>query len=177
MALFFISDTHFWHKNVMKYTNRPFDSVEHMNSELIKRWQSVVKPEDTIIVVGDVFFCGNGKARIIMEQLPGKKILVRGNHDNSARKMEKLGFDFVCESMVMKLGGEYINICHYPYRPSFWERFTKKMGSTVSEPATQAPEKGAVAHPWACALGMEDQRKAKNDLCRSGKLELFTCSR
>jgi len=51
--VFFTSDTHFNHVNIIKYCSRPFSSVEEMNREMIARWNSVVGPEDTVFHLGD----------------------------------------------------------------------------------------------------------------------------
>lgn len=120
--IFFISDTHFGHAAVIKYSNRPFESVEEMDEELIKRWNRKVKPDDIVIVVGDFFmYHSKEKLREILRRLNGRKILVRGNHDMSAPEMLNIGFDHVCESMTMKIANEIVNISHYPYAKSWWK--------------------------------------------------------
>jgi calcineurin-like phosphoesterase family protein len=55
-VIFFTSDTHFWHKNVIAYCSRPYQSLEEMNQDLITRWNARVKPEDTVYHLGDVCF-------------------------------------------------------------------------------------------------------------------------
>lgn len=122
---YFISDTHFGHSNIIKYQNRPFSSVEHMNESVIYNYNKVVTDYDTVIFVGDVFFLPFDKAKVIMDKLKGKKILVRGNHDFEPNTMLKLGFDFVCDSMVMKIGKTRVNINHYPYRKKAWNHYIR----------------------------------------------------
>lgn len=78
---FFISDTHFGHKNILEYEKdaRPFKTVEEMNECIIERWNSVVKPKDIVYHLGDFAF---GKHNIrIAERLNGDKKLILGNHD------------------------------------------------------------------------------------------------
>lgn len=78
-----ISDTHFQHDNILKYTDRPYDTVEEMNEKLIENWNSVVKPQDKIYHLGDVTF-GNKNKYItdIHKRLNGRKRLIVGNHDD-----------------------------------------------------------------------------------------------
>lgn len=52
------SDLHFWHKNICKYCNRPFETIEQMNKEIINRYNSVVSEDDTVFILGDLGFCG-----------------------------------------------------------------------------------------------------------------------
>lgn len=78
----FISDTHFSHKNILEYepTARPFASIEEMNEAMIERWNSVVKPNDKVYHLGD--FCMGGKHNVaIAGRLNGNKRLIMGNHD------------------------------------------------------------------------------------------------
>lgn len=85
MNTFFTSDTHFFHKNILKYTDRPFKDVEEMNEALIDQWNRVVGPDDVIYHLGDVIFGGKDKIPLILPRLKGIKILVAGNHDNKNR--------------------------------------------------------------------------------------------
>jgi len=80
----FIADLHFDDAEVMRYDKRPFETVEEMNSAIIKAWNSTVMPEDTVYVLGDVADNRNGnRIKEIIRQLKGRKILVIGNHDKS----------------------------------------------------------------------------------------------
>lgn len=90
------SDPHFYHRNIIKYCNRPFDSIEEMNEQLINNWNSLVKKQDRIFCLGD--FCLGGKDKIIEigQRLNGRKILLFGNHDSAALKTYyEAGFETV----------------------------------------------------------------------------------
>lgn len=95
MNIYLISDTHFNHQNIATYCQRPTDFTEL----IIKRWNETVKPEDTVIHLGDVQI--GKKSLWIMPALPGRKILVRGNHDRqqSCSWWMEHGFDFACDGM------------------------------------------------------------------------------
>jgi calcineurin-like phosphoesterase family protein len=78
----FISDTHFGHKNIIEYEPeaRPFKDVKEMNEYIIHRWNDVVRDVDLVYHLGDFCF---GKDNVdIAGRLKGRKILVMGNHDN-----------------------------------------------------------------------------------------------
>lgn len=82
---FLISDTHFGHANVCKFTRddgsklRPWDDVDQMDEDLIQNWNSVVSPKDKVYHLGDVAIPRRGLK--CLERLNGRKILIRGNHD------------------------------------------------------------------------------------------------
>lgn len=78
--IYFTSDTHYWHQNVIRYCSRPHKTVEEMNEDLILRWNSIVKPEDTVYVLGD-FSLAFRAVELYTKRLMGTKILVPGNHD------------------------------------------------------------------------------------------------
>jgi calcineurin-like phosphoesterase family protein len=82
MALFVTSDTHFGHANILKYCNRPFKDVDHMNEEIVKRFNEVLTPDDTLLHLGDVVMGDREKNLAYMDRIKvGRKILQLGNHD------------------------------------------------------------------------------------------------
>jgi calcineurin-like phosphoesterase family protein len=78
---FYISDTHFSHENIIRYSKRPFTSIDEMNEFMIAEWNSTVKDHDIVYHLGD-FACGSPEgAAEIFSRLRGRKILILGNHD------------------------------------------------------------------------------------------------
>lgn len=84
-SVFLVSDTHFGHTNICKFHNydgtktRPWDSVEEMDEDMVKRWNATVGPKDKVYHLGDVVI--NRKALSILDRLNGDKVLIKGNHD------------------------------------------------------------------------------------------------
>jgi calcineurin-like phosphoesterase family protein len=79
--MFFISDHHFGHKNIIKYADRPFDNVEEMNEHMIQCHNSVVGPDDYCIFGGDISFTPASKSNWYLSRMNGHKIFILGNHD------------------------------------------------------------------------------------------------
>jgi len=81
MKIWIISDTHFCHKNIIRYSGRPFKTIDEMNDEMIKRWNNKVGKDDFVIHLGD-FALGNKEDVInIKNKLNGNIILLKGSHD------------------------------------------------------------------------------------------------
>lgn len=101
--IWFISDTHFNHQKVIEYTDRPFSNAEEMNEYIIAQWQKKVKKHDIVWHLGDVaLHTTPEELAAIMERLPGKKFLVKGNHDNwSHRTYMDVGFEKVFDYPVV----------------------------------------------------------------------------
>ena len=114
--VFFTSDTHFGHENIIRYCNRPFRNAEEMNAELIRRWRETV-PEDGIVFhLGDF---AHGNARLwndILSALTGRKYLILGNHDMKALRQGYMGrFELVTQQMTIRVGGQAIVMNHNPF--------------------------------------------------------------
>ncbi|MBA7660055.1 hypothetical protein ES703_68054 [subsurface metagenome] len=76
--VFFISDLHFNHKNIIRYCRRPFASVEEMNRTLIANWNSVVGKDDFVFFLGDLTF---GRPSPWLRMLNGTIVIIKGSHD------------------------------------------------------------------------------------------------
>lgn len=111
---FYIADWHYGHKNILFYDNRPFKDVEEMNEALISRWNATVSKEDTVYVLGDMFWCDERKAAEILQALNGTKILVCGNHDTYKKEVFRRQFAVIQDYMEIQDSGKNIVLCHYP---------------------------------------------------------------
>jgi calcineurin-like phosphoesterase family protein len=111
--IFLTADMHFGHTNIIKYENRPFMGADDMDDAIIKKWNKVVSKSDTVIVAGDVSFYKKEKTAEIVQNLNGKKILIKGNHDqrNNAWWAEA-GFDEVSSYPIIYK--EWFVIQHEP---------------------------------------------------------------
>ncbi len=82
--IYFTSDFHFGHSNIIEYENRLFKNADVMDRDLIKEYNSIITNEDTVYILGDLSLKrSNHKEylRNIVESMRGNKILILGNHD------------------------------------------------------------------------------------------------
>jgi len=86
--IWFTSDTHFGHTNILEFSSRPFKTVDEMDAELITRWNAIVGKKDIIYHLGDFALCDVKRATNAMRRLNGRIRLVRGNHDQKIIKGE-----------------------------------------------------------------------------------------
>ena len=84
--IYFTADQHFYHENIIKSVGRSFANAEEMNHVLIQKWNERVAPEDEVYILGDISLKRYLAVSMILEQLNGKKYLVKGNHDYFAGK-------------------------------------------------------------------------------------------
>lgn len=102
MGNLFTADQHFGHESIIKYCNRPFQNAAQMGVELVRRYKTVVDSSDTVFFLGDLMI---GKQRrgvvsSIIRSLPGRKILILGNHDElSPWEYLSMGFESVHTSL------------------------------------------------------------------------------
>jgi calcineurin-like phosphoesterase family protein len=105
------TDTHFEHKMIKEYENRPDD----YNELIVKNWNNNVKPSDYIIHLGDVAFGNVEVWNKYIPRLNGNKILVKGNHDARTDTWYlDHGFIFVCEGFALNRFGKRIYFSHRP---------------------------------------------------------------
>lgn len=122
----YISDLHLGHANVIRFDGRPYQTVEEMDADLIRRWNETVNPDDTVYILGD--FCWGKEDDWIrhLQRMKGNKVLIRGNHDirNMSAKLRNM-FQDVKDYKEIKDGDRNVIICHYPmpfYKRSYFER-------------------------------------------------------
>ena len=115
--IFFTSDTHFGHNNILKYTQRPYANINEHDEGLIANWNSVVSPDSIVFHLGDVAFASPERAAEILSQLNGHKILILGNHDQmfyGGCEASKY-FEHIIPQLSISIGSQRIIMNHYPF--------------------------------------------------------------
>lgn len=115
--IWFTSDLHFNHANIIRFCNRPWKTTEEMDEALISNWNSVVKPNDLIFDLGDFAFADRDKWIKLLEQLNGKHYLILGNHDITRWPGNKVLplFERVEHQLTLKIDGRKVYLNHYPF--------------------------------------------------------------
>jgi calcineurin-like phosphoesterase family protein len=126
MTIWYISDTHFGHTAVIGMCNRPFSTIEEMDSTIIANWNARVRPGDQIMIVGDLIYRAENPPEHYLRQLSGYKHLILGNHDSKWIKKVKLEDYFKSVSQIKEFpdSGKNIVLCHYPMAE--WPRFYRE---------------------------------------------------
>lgn len=121
----YISDLHFGHRNVIGFDHRPFADVGEMDRVLIHLWNSRVRKDDDVYIVGDFAYRNERPEEWYLRQLTGRKHLIIGNHDDKLLKNEKaMGyFETVDKMMKISDNGNNICLCHFPMAE--WDGFYK----------------------------------------------------
>lgn len=115
--IFFTSDLHFGHQNIIKFCNRPWETTEEMDEALIKNWNSVVKEDDMVFDLGDFAFAPNWRWKELLNRLNGHHYLILGNHDITRWPGDKVMelFDGVYSQLHLKIDGNQVYLNHYPF--------------------------------------------------------------
>lgn len=114
--IFFTADLHLGHANIIKHCNRPFSSVEEMDEYLICMWNSRVRSDDIVYILGDLIFRSTKSPKSYLDRLNGKKHLILGNHDTKWIKKVDLTKYFTTVEYFLEIsdGQHQITLCHYP---------------------------------------------------------------
>lgn len=118
VKIWFTSDTHFGHKNILTFCERPFNSVEEMDNAIIERWNSKVGKDDIVFHLGDFAFASNKRWQELIYKLNGKIYLILGNHDvvrfPGTYTMQL--FDRVENQIMLKIDNKYkVYLNHFPF--------------------------------------------------------------
>lgn len=151
----YISDLHFDHANVIKFDNRPFETIEEMNAELIRRWNETVAKDDITYIIGDFCWYTADRWEELLKQLNGNKVIIRGNHDlkQPPAKIKRLVQDYTDYKEITD-NYRHVILCHYPI-PFY---------------------KGSYA-PWTFMLCGHVHNTRENDFLQSLRKELIsTCT-
>lgn len=160
MTVWFTSDTHYGHANIIKYCNRPWSTVSEMDEGMIRNYNSVVQPGDTVYHLGDVGFHRDFNDMVkIIQRLNGNKILIMGNHDKKMHPSVKRCFAS-CHPYLeidvddVDVGRQKIILFHYAARVwnkshrGSWQLYGHSHGSLPDDPNALAFDVGVDCHGY-----------------------------
>lgn len=104
-TIYFTSDLHFNHRNMIDFCNRPYSDIKEMNEGIINSWNDTVTDNDIVFILGDVNWFDDGHiTKKLLSQLNGKHIyIVPGNHDNTKKVFRLLDSRFTVLSDITHL--------------------------------------------------------------------------
>lgn len=124
--VYFTSDFHLYHKNIVRFDNRPFidengePDLEAMHETINTNWNNVVKDNDVVFYLGNLCFSKPDLAKDFLSTLNGKIHYIMGNHDKYKDIASYGRFESISDLVDLKISGndikENINfvLCHYP---------------------------------------------------------------
>ena len=161
MNTWFTADTHFGHKNIIKYTNRPFASAAEMDEALIANWNDRVAPGDDVYHLGDFALNNPSQCRGIIGRLNGNIHLVRGNHEKTADACRdafvwsKDYHELLVDDPDGYQGKQAIVLFHYAMRVwngshhGTWSLYGHSHGELPDDPTMRAIDVGVDLHNFA----------------------------
>ena len=114
--IWFTSDLHLGHVNIIKLSSRPFANIDEMDNRLVANWNSVINKSDDIYIVGDFSLKSVNDVENYLRRLNGKKHLIRGNHDRVGAYPYNVpaGLEWVRDYHELKVEGVRFILFHYP---------------------------------------------------------------
>ena len=123
---YYLSDLHLFHNNILKLCNRPFANIEEMHETIINNWKQKVGKKDMVYLLGDIGLYHPEEIADILHSLPGKKVLIKGNHDIYNLKNRKFCDSFIkiTSYLEVKDDKDTIALFHYPIEE--WNGYFRK---------------------------------------------------
>lgn len=126
MTIWFTSDPHFDHERIIKLSNRPFTNVGEMNRYILNSYNTHVKTNDELFILGDFGWGDAASLKYWRSQIRCEKIhFIWGNHDGALKKNDgflgKTLFKTFAAEWIGSLSGQNIHMYHYPVLE--WDAF------------------------------------------------------
>ena len=121
--IYFISDPHFDHTNIIEYCGRPFDTVEQMNDLIYTNWITTIKQDDIVYFLGDMSFGRNSRsAKWWLKHLTGRIVYIKGSHDKGIKGLSGLPDNVieVTHAKIIKAKKTRFLLTHSPYLKDYY---------------------------------------------------------
>lgn len=160
--IWFTSDTHFGHANIIRYSGRSFDGIKEHDRGLIEAWNTVVQPRDLVYHLGDFSYKGEKTVEQLTKALHGQIYLIEGNHDAAAKASHKCFAHFAPVAKI-RAGEHKLWLSHYAHRVwpgshrGVWHLYGHSHNSLPDDPNALSFDVGVDAVAARLAEGGEPQ--------------------
>lgn len=155
--IWFTSDFHLGHANIIRYCSRPFDSVDEMDAAILERLNEAVKQDDELYFLGDLCFGRPDRVEAYLSRIRCRNIyFVCGNHDAKVLRFAHL-FRWCKDLAEVNIDGHRVVLCHYPMRAwnkshyGSWHLHGHTHGRLPEDPHALSLDVGVDTHeywPW-----------------------------
>jgi calcineurin-like phosphoesterase family protein len=155
--VWFTSDFHLGHRNIIRYCNRSFDSIQEMDATLLANLNSKVGENDVLYFLGDFCLGGTDQAKLYRDRIVCRNIhIIEGNHDSAVRELKGAFYSWN-QMTEIRVGGQRIVLCHYAMRVwhhssrGVWHLYGHSHGNLPDEPTSLSIDVGVDSHdfqPW-----------------------------
>ncbi len=132
-GIYFTSDWHVGHANVLVFDQRPFRDLDHMHSVLVNNYNATVGADDTCYFLGDMGLSKTEVVASVVARLQGTRILILGNHDRGRAAMLRAGFDAVMNMAALEVAGSLVTMTHCPLRGVWREDCSSMRGAAEGD--------------------------------------------
>lgn len=116
MTIYLTSDCHFGHDRDFIWGPRGFSSLEEHDRTIVENWNSIVTPQDTVYILGDLMLGTNHEYGLnCLKALQGEKYFIAGNHDTLRRQEEyqEIRLAGLGLAHILNAEGYRFYLCHY----------------------------------------------------------------
>ncbi len=155
--VWFTSDFHLGHRNIIRYCNRPFKSTGEMDAAILDRLNTAVQEGDHLYFLGDFSLASASVVESYLRRTRCRNIFfVRGNHDKGAAHLADR-FRCFTDLLTINAGGQVIVLCHYAMRTWYrshrgaWQLYGHSHGTLPEDPRLLSMDVGVDTHdyrPW-----------------------------
>lgn len=142
--------------------------IDRHDEELIRRWNAVVKDKDVVFILGDLSFRNGVETNNIIKRLKGRKILIKGNHENICmdKYFDETQFELITDYLEIRVEKYHFILSHYPYR--VWNQQHKDsihlFGHIHSNDTTSHPMKEEIPLSWNVGVDVNNYEPVRLDV-------------
>ena len=156
--IFFTSDHHFYHKNIIEFSKRPFKDLGHMHQSMIEIWNMTVPSDGVVFHLGDFSFSDGRRLADLTKMLNGEIYICVGNHDKMKTLLAGFHVSRIADVWEIRVDEQRLFLSHYAHKvwrgshKGTWHLYGHSHGSLHEDPYSLSMDVGVDTndfHPYS----------------------------